>query len=99
MKPYSRINPTLFKQQPGEQPIRLIKAAQATKLFGNLGNIGTGPATTAHTHPAGEPHKKPEIRMIHSCADYCDLEVVCGCGSSTTVRCWNNAVDQQKAAA
>ena len=98
MKSYSRINPTLFKQQPGEQPIRLIKAAQATKLFGNLGNIGTGPATT-HNHVAGEPHKKPEIRMVHSCPEYCDLEVVCGCGASTQVRCWNNSADQQKAAA
>jgi hypothetical protein len=99
MKSYSRINPTLFKQQPGEQPIRLIKAAQATKLFGNLGSIGANPAAAAHTHAPGEQHKKPEIRMVHSCPEYCDLEVVCGCGASTTVRCWNNAADQQKAAA
>jgi hypothetical protein len=88
---YSRINPILFKQEPGEQPIRVIKAAQASKLFGG--------SAAAHTHVPGEPHKKPEIRMIHSGADYCDIEVVCGCGESTTVRCWNAAADQQKAAA
>jgi hypothetical protein len=91
MKPsYSRINPTLFKQEPGEQTIRVIKAAQASKLFGNTGG---------HTHAPAVAHKKPEIRMIHSGPDYCDLEVICGCGESTTVRCWNAAADAQKVAA
>jgi hypothetical protein len=77
----SKINPTLFKQELGEQPIRVIKAAQAGKLFNGAGN--------GHVHAAAEVHKKPEIRMVHSGTDYCDLEVVCGCGESTQVRCWN----------
>jgi hypothetical protein len=74
---------SLFKQDNGEQPVRMIKAAQAGKLLNGLGD----------GHHAGyaadEIHKKPEIRMIHAGADYCDLEVVCGCGESTQVRCWN----------
>jgi hypothetical protein len=86
----SRINPSLFKQEPGEQPIRIIKAAQASKLFGG--------AAQGHVHAPGEPHKKPEIRMIHSGADYCDLEVVCGCGESTQVRCWNSPAEIKAAA-
>ena len=86
MKPHtSKINPSLFKQDLGEQPIRLIKAAQAGKFL----NGSSG----GHVHGAGqaglEAHKKPEIRMIHSGGDYCDLEVVCGCGETTQVRCWN----------
>jgi hypothetical protein len=88
--PSSKSGP-LFREQ-GEQSIRLIKAAQASKLFGNLGG-------NAHVHGADVPHKKPEIRMIHSGADYCDLEVVCGCGESTQVRCWNNPAAEQQAAA
>ena len=53
MKSLSKINPILFKQDRGEQPIRVIKAAQASKLLGG----------TAHSHGAlgTEPHKKPEI--------------------------------------
>jgi hypothetical protein len=88
----SKINPSIFKQDLGEQSIRVIKAAQASKLLNGAGNNG-------HTHNGTQAHKKPEIRMIHSGADYCDLEVVCGCGESTQVRCWNTAATAEKAAA
>ena len=89
----SRINPSFFRNTRDEQPIRLIKAAQASKLLG-LG-IGNG---NGHAHNAAAAHKKPEIRMIHAGPDYCDLEVVCGCGESTQVRCWNTPAEQQAAA-
>ena len=93
MKPSnsSKINPLVFKQDLGEQSIRVIKAAQASKLLNGTAN--------GHVHTGPQAHKKPEIRMIHSGADYCDLEVVCGCGESTQVRCWNTAASSEKAAA
>ena len=69
---------TLFRRD-NEQPVRLIKAAQASKLLGGH----------AHSATAATPHAKPEIRLVKAGPDYCDLEVVCGCGESTQVRCWN----------
>jgi len=78
-----KTNPTpkissLFSHDGGEQPVRLIKAAQAGKLLGG-----------AHAHAAADaPHAKPEIRLGKAGADYCDVEIICGCGQSTQVRCW-----------
>jgi len=62
----------------GEQPVRLIKAAQAGKLLGG-----------GHAHAGNGKHAKPEIRLVKAGSDFCDLEIVCGCGESTQVRCWN----------
>jgi hypothetical protein len=90
----SKLSEALFRHGTGEQPVRLIKAAQAGKLLGALNGNGH-----AAGNGAAEVHKKPEIRMIHAGAEYCDLEIVCGCGESTQVRCWNTAVAEQKAAA
>jgi hypothetical protein len=89
----SKINPLLFIQEAGEQPVRVIKAAQVGKLLQGLGNGHSASPATASAH------KKPEIRMIHAGLDYCDLEIVCGCGESTQVRCWNTPVAEEKAAA
>jgi len=90
MKPTtSKMISGLFKNDLAEQPVRIIKAAQAGKLLGNLGG---------HEHSPATAHKKPEIRMVHAGADYCDLEVVCGCGESTRVRCWNTPAEQAVAA-
>ena len=70
---------SIFNKDQGEQPVRLIKAAQAGKLLGG-----------GHAHAAANgTHAKPEIRLVKAGADYCDLEIVCGCGESTQVRCWN----------
>jgi len=93
MKPphTSKINPLLFKQDSGEQPVRLIKASQVGKLLGASAN--------GHAHGPAEAHKKPEIRLIHSGGEYCDLEVICGCGESTQVRCWNTPVAEEMGAA
>lgn len=86
----SKMHESLFKQDVGEQPVRMIKAAQANKLLHG----------TANGHSAlpgsAELLKKPEIRLIHSGADYCDLEVICGCGESTQVRCWNTPPTEEK---
>jgi hypothetical protein len=88
----SKIYESLFKQDAGEHPVRLIKADQVAKL---LHGSATGHDTLNGNARA---HKKPEIRMIHSGADYCDIEVICGCGESTQVRCWNTSPVQEKGA-
>jgi hypothetical protein len=70
---------SLFSNDRNEQPVRLIKAAQASKLLGG-----------GHSHAgAAAPHAKPEIRLVKAGPDFCDLEIICGCGESTQVRCWN----------
>ena len=71
---------SIFTRDGGEQPVRLIKAAQAGKL------LGGAHATAGATDGA---HAKPEIRLVKAGPDFCDLEIVCGCGESTQVRCWN----------
>jgi hypothetical protein len=86
----STLNESLFNQQTGEQPVRLIKAAQAGKFLNSSAN-GHGSA-----HAGADLHKQPEIRLIQSGADYCDLEVICGCGESTQVRCWNTPQAEEK---
>ncbi len=75
---------SFFKKVIKEQPVRVIKAAQASKLL----NPGHGQGAQ-HNHAIGAVAKKPEIRLLETGADYCDLEVICGCGESTRVRCWN----------
>ncbi len=88
----SKRQESVFKHDIGEQPVRLIKAAQAGQLLHASAN-GNGAV-----HGAADFHKKPEIRMIQSGADYCDIEVVCGCGESTQVRCWNTPPAEEKGA-
>jgi hypothetical protein len=87
----SKINESAFKKDVGEQPVRMIKAAQAGKLLHGFAN---GHASLG----SEESHKKPEIRLIHSAADYCDIEIVCGCGESTQVRCWSTPAAEGKVA-
>jgi hypothetical protein len=80
MKTPNKSNITSIFSRDNEQPVRLIKAAQASKLLGG---------GHAHTASAATPHAKPEIRLVKAGPDYCDLEIICGCGESTQVRCWN----------
>ena len=92
MKSPTKTNLSSIFRRDGEQPVRLIKAAQASKLL----NGGV-----SHNHGAAgavEVSKKPEIRLVHTTADYCDLEVICGCGESTQVRCWNTPQAEDKGA-
>jgi len=79
----SQLHESVFKQDIGAQSVRLIKADQIGKLLHASANAHDA------VHGAADIQKKPEIRMIQSGADYCDLEVICGCGESTQVRCWN----------
>ncbi len=84
-----KLNESLFQQHAGEQPVRLIKAAQAGKLFNGAANgNGVGHSSAGHA--------KPEIRLIQSGADYCDIEVICGCGETTQIRCWNAPQAEEK---
>jgi len=83
-------NPNDSFKQDNEQTVRVIKAAQANKIMGGSAN--------GHSHSPTEAQRKPEIRLIQTGADYCDLEIVCGCGESTQVRCWNTPVAQAVAA-
>ena len=80
MKSPTKTNLSSLFRRDNELPVRLIKAAQASKLLGG---------GHAHSSTATTPHAKPEIRLVKAGPDYCDLEVVCGCGESTQVRCWN----------
>ncbi len=83
-------NPSDSFKQDNEQTVRVIKAAQASKILGGSAN--------AHVHSPAEAQRKPEIRLIQTGADYCDLEIVCACGESTQVRCWNSPAAQAAAA-
>jgi hypothetical protein len=89
----SKTGPTFIRPDNGVQPVRVIKAAQASKILGAIGGH-----QHANLSAMTEAHKKPEIRLIHAGTDYCDLEVVCGCGESTQVRCWNTPATASKAA-
>jgi hypothetical protein len=89
----ARLNHNHFRHRSSEQPVRLIKAAQASKLLGTTMN------GHHEGHGADGVRKKPEIPMIHAGTDYCDLEITCGCGESTQVRCWNSPAREEKVAA
>jgi hypothetical protein len=62
--------------------VRVIKADQAVQF-------ASPEKATPATGSATVPHKTAEVRMIGSGPDYCDLELVCGCGDVTRFRCWN----------
>jgi hypothetical protein len=85
MKTPTKTNLSSVFRRDSEQPVRLIKAAQAGKLLGGH---------HAHATALDASHAKPEIRLVKAGADYCDLEIVCGCGESTQVRCWNSPAAQ-----
>ncbi len=79
MKTLTKPNLSTIFRRDTEQPVRLIKAAQAAKLLGG-----------AHAAaPGAKAHAKPEIRLVKAGPDFCDLEIICGCGESQQVRCWN----------
>ncbi len=89
MKTTSPLHQALFHAQSREHPVKLIKAAEASRL---LPSAGHGSCETGN---AG-PRKSPEVRLVGTGPDYCDLEVVCGCGDVTRFRCWNNPPAEEK---
>jgi hypothetical protein len=74
---------------PAPQTVRLVKASQAVKLL------------RGHTNgrAADAAHQNPEIRLVGSGADYCDLQVICSCGENLQIRCWTGAAAGQKTGA
>lgn len=80
---------SLFRHEGGAHTVRVIKAGQAEQ-FASPDKKGTADAAPPHAH------KDAEVRMVGSGSDYCDLEIVCGCGNVTRFRCWNT---EEKAAA
>ena len=77
-----QLTPSLFRQDSAVHTVRVIKADQAAQF-------ASPEKTTAAPGAAKTPHKAAEIRMVGSGADYCDLELVCGCGDVTAFRCWS----------
>lgn len=73
---------SIFRHEGGDHTVRVIKADQAEQF---ASPDKKGGADTAAPHA----HKDAEVRMVGSGPDYCDLELVCGCGSVTRFRCWN----------
>jgi len=86
----SKIPSALFSDA-GTHTVRLIKADQASAFL--------SPDQKPHHHVNSGPRKPTEVRLVGTGADYCDLELVCGCGEVTRFRAWNTpAASDQKAA-
>jgi hypothetical protein len=78
----AKLHHALFSQEGGALPVKVIKAEQAARLL---------PGATPGACAAGDqgPRKSSEVRLVGTGPDYCDLEIVCGCGEVTRFRCWN----------
>jgi hypothetical protein len=72
-----------FAPEPTAHSVRVIKAADADAYL--------APEHKGHAHSSKEPRKPSEVRLVATGPDYCDLELVCGCGEVTRFRAWNSA--------
>ena len=87
----SKIPAALFAPDADVHTVRLIKADQAGDFL--------SPDRKNHDHASKGPRKAAEVRLVATGADYCDLELVCGCGETTRFRCWNSpATTEEKGA-
>ena len=86
----SKIPAALFTSDAGPYTVRLIKADQAGAFL--------SPEQKNHNHANSGPRKPAEVRLVATGPDYCDLEMVCGCGEVTRFRAWNTPSAEQKAA-
>jgi hypothetical protein len=87
----SKIPSALFASDHGAHTVRLIKADQAG-AFLSLDKKG-------HDHASSGPRKPAEVRLVATGPDYCDLELICGCGEVNRFRAWNTpAAPEQKTA-
>ncbi len=87
----SKIPSALFASDAGMHSVRVIKADQAGAFL--------SPDKKNHDHPASGPRKPAEVRLVATGPDYCDLELVCGCGETTRFRAWNTpATTEEKGA-
>jgi hypothetical protein len=78
----SKLSPAIFRSENGVHTVRVIKADQAAQ-FASPDKVAPVAGIAAIAH------KNAEVRMVGSGTDYCDLELVCGCGDVTRFRCWN----------
>ncbi len=80
----SKIPAACFAPEPTAHTVRVIKSADA--------GAHLSPDQQGHKHHPKEPRKPSEVRLVATGPDYCDLELVCGCGEVTRFRAWNAAV-------
>lgn len=86
----SKVPAALLTPEPTAHIVRIIKADQAAALL---------PASHKdHAHENKGPRKPAEVRLVATGPDYCDLELVCGCGEVTRFRAWTTATETAKAA-
>ena len=86
----SKIPAALLTPEPTSHLVRIIKADQAAALL--------PPGHQNHAAENKGPRKPAEVRLVATGPDYCDLELVCGCGEVTRFRAWNSAGESAKAA-
>ena len=55
----------------------------------DLGGSAAVAASTAQTAPAAVPRSTsaPQVRVVENCPEYAVLEVTCGCGEKSLVKC------------
>ena len=87
---YKAPSSKIYTPEPSAHVVRFIKADQAAALL--------PAAHHDHTHAAKGPRKPAEVRLVGTGPDYCDLELICGCGEVTRFRAWNSPGESAKAA-
>ena len=85
----SKIPAALITPEATAHAVRLIKADDAAALL--------PPEHRDHSLSKG-PRKPAEVRLVATGPDYCDLELICGCGEVTRFRAWNTPASDAKAA-
>jgi len=80
----SKIPAALYTPEPTAHSVRVIKAEEAAAYL--------SPGATGHGHAKG-PRKPTEVRLVGTGPDYCDLELICGCGEVTRFRAWNSPAE------
>lgn len=68
--------------EPTAHSVRVIKADEAGAYL--------SPEQNGHAHAGKGPRKPAEVRLVATGPDYCDLELICGCGEVTRFRAWNS---------
>ena len=91
MKTSHPLAQSLFRQESGAHTVKVIKAEQAIKLLQAEGKTVCAPGPEGY-------RKNAEIRLVATGSDYCDLEVICGCGDVTRFRAWNTTAPEEKGA-
>jgi hypothetical protein len=91
MKTSHPLRHSVFRQESGAHTVKVIKADQAIKMLQAEGKALCAPGPEGY-------RKNAEIRLVGTGLDYCDLEVICGCGDVTRFRAWNTVAAEEKGA-